>query len=96
MFTKLPYSVVCLSCELAEAEAEVRRKVGTLGLMERRRALKPEMRARNVKMAGVRIRSLKATHDRPWRKAKLAIGQGRQTAWRLFEIILTRSKQGAT
>ena len=53
--------------------------------------MKPEMRAKNVKMAVARIRSLKTTHDRPWRKAKadkVGIGQGRRTAWRLVEIIL--------
>ena len=59
--------------------------------------MKPEMRARNVKMVVVKIRNLKTPHDRPWRKAKAhkwASGQGRQTAWRLFEIILIRSKLG--
>jgi hypothetical protein len=59
--------------------------------MGRRRTLKPEMRAKNVKMAVARIRSLKTTHDRHWRKAKahkVGIGQGRRTAWRLVEIVL--------
>lgn len=53
--------------------------------------MKSEMRTKNVKMAVARIRSLKTTHDRPWRKAKVhkvGIGQGRRTAWRLVEIIL--------
>ena len=56
--------------------------------MGRRRTLKPEMRAKNVKMAVARIRSLKTTHDRPCKADKVGIGQGRRTAWRLVEIIL--------